>query len=174
MSIEIDERLVRSAVNARGPFQVSKLLEEALDRIIQSGTLDEPIRAVPRVGLDINAVADELEEAIAPDNLPLERSKKRSASYEPPKRSERSAPHDIAVSRAPQGGDMTLGQWDIENVERILGGHGDWFTARLLRLIARADGQNRARLASGFPQEVALVERFLGRTETSPSTGKAT
>ncbi len=69
---------------------------------------------------------------------------------------------------------MTLSQWDRENVERILGGHGDWFTARLLRLIARADGRNRALLAKGYWEEVRLVERFLDRAETTPSTGKAT
>lgn len=63
MSIELEERLVKGAVNTCGTFQVSRLLEEALSRIIQTGTLDEP--SVPLVSLDVNAVADELEEALS-------------------------------------------------------------------------------------------------------------
>lgn len=52
--------------------------------------------------------------------------------------------------------------WDRENIHKIVGGHGNWFHAELLRLILHADNQNRALLRLGFPEEVAfLEERFL-------------
>ncbi len=40
-------------------------------------------------------------------------------------------------------------------------GSGDWFTIKLLTLIAKADGQNRERIRLGFPQEVEAYERWL-------------
>lgn len=58
-----------------------------------------------------------------------------------------------------KGRDMS--EYDIQNVEIILDGHGTWFTARLLRLIANADRRNRAKLACVFSKEVALVEACL-------------
>ena len=33
---------------------------------------------------------------------------------------------------------------------------GDWFTCQLFRLISKADGNNRARLAQAFPVEVEV------------------
>lgn len=39
-------------------------------------------------------------------------------------------------------------------------GDGDWFTAMLLRLIAKADGDNREKLARGFPVEVEAVRVY--------------
>lgn len=39
-------------------------------------------------------------------------------------------------------------------------GTGDWFTVKLLALIAKADGQNRERIRLGFPQEVEAYERW--------------
>ncbi len=53
-----------------------------------------------------------------------------------------------------------MSEYDTEEVESILGGHGDWFTACLLRLIAKADHKNRAKLACVFSNEVALVEAY--------------
>jgi hypothetical protein len=53
-----------------------------------------------------------------------------------------------------------LSEYDRQNVGRILGGEGDWFTAQLLRLIAKADGGNRALLTLGFPAEVQLVRDY--------------
>lgn len=42
----------------------------------------------------------------------------------------------------------------------ILAGNGDWFTAYLLRLIKKADRQNREKLNRIFPAEVAAVEEW--------------
>ena len=36
-----------------------------------------------------------------------------------------------------------------------------WFSGHLLRLIAKADGQNRERLRKGFPEHVAAYESWL-------------
>lgn len=62
---------------------------------------------------------------------------------------------------------MTLSKFDRENIPAIMSGHGDWFTAQLLRLIAKADKQHRALLAKGFSEEVWLVENYLGLTPTT-------
>ena len=53
-----------------------------------------------------------------------------------------------------------LSEFDIEMLPRILGGHGDWFTAELLRLITHADVENREKLRKAFPAEVALVDEY--------------
>ena len=53
-----------------------------------------------------------------------------------------------------------MGPWDREHLQEILLGHGDWFTARLIRLIARADPARKERLRLGFPEEVAAVEEW--------------
>jgi len=55
---------------------------------------------------------------------------------------------------------MTISPFDRENLSWIMAGHGDWFTAHLLRLIKKADPQHRARLALGFPDEVWAVEKW--------------
>jgi len=49
---------------------------------------------------------------------------------------------------------------DKANIGNIVAGHGDWFTALLLRLINKADSSNRARLAIGFPEEVKAYEEW--------------
>jgi len=43
-----------------------------------------------------------------------------------------------------------------------LGGSEDSFTGDLLRLIAKADPRNRARLRAGFPLQVAAWEIWMG------------
>ncbi len=53
-----------------------------------------------------------------------------------------------------------LSEFDRENIDHILGGKGDWFSAGLIRLIAKADGLNRERLRRGFPEAVAAFERW--------------
>lgn len=53
-----------------------------------------------------------------------------------------------------------LSQYDKENLPQILSGHGDWFTAQLLRLIAKSDNFNRSQLQKGFPAEVALINTY--------------
>jgi hypothetical protein len=56
---------------------------------------------------------------------------------------------------------MTLSKYDREHVPAIMAGDGSWFTAQLMRLIAKADSHQRALLRKGFPEEVELVERYL-------------
>ena len=41
-----------------------------------------------------------------------------------------------------------------------LHGDGTWFTAQLFRLIAKADSNNRAKIAMGFPDEVETHRRW--------------
>ena len=63
---------------------------------------------------------------------------------------------------------MTLSQWDREHVPDILENpQNDWFTAQIMRLIAEADGHHRGLLVRGFPEEVALVEQYLGQERTA-------
>lgn len=47
---------------------------------------------------------------------------------------------------------------DRENIDRIMGGYGDWFSARLIRLVAKADYQNRELLRQVFPDHVEAYE----------------
>jgi hypothetical protein len=54
-----------------------------------------------------------------------------------------------------------MSQFDKENVKGILEGEGDWFTANLFRLIAKADKGNRAKLFDAFPDEVKVVHKYL-------------
>jgi hypothetical protein len=54
-----------------------------------------------------------------------------------------------------------MNQFDKENVKSILLEEGDWFTANLFRLIAKADNNNRAKLFKAFPDEVDVVHKYL-------------
>jgi hypothetical protein len=56
-----------------------------------------------------------------------------------------------------------MNSFDKENFDAILRGHGDWFTARLIRLIAKADVHNTERLFLAFPDTVTSVCQKLGR-----------
>jgi len=56
---------------------------------------------------------------------------------------------------------MPLSEFDKRHLGDLIAGHGDWFTAKLLRLIAKADHENREKLRLGFPEEVAAYERWL-------------
>ncbi len=49
---------------------------------------------------------------------------------------------------------------DKQNIGKLLQGEGSWFTARLFRLIASADEQNRNKLRTAFPDEVVAVETY--------------
>jgi len=60
---------------------------------------------------------------------------------------------------------MPISNYDKCNVGNILAGEGHWFTANLLRVIATADSNNRAKLYKVFPEEVDTVCVF--------QTGKA-
>ena len=53
-----------------------------------------------------------------------------------------------------------MSQWDKDNIEAIIHGHGDWFGAKLLRLIVKADSMNIEKLRLGFPEEVKIVEAW--------------
>ena len=55
---------------------------------------------------------------------------------------------------------MPISKHDEANVDRIMGGYGDWFTAHLLRLINKADHINLAKLQRQFPDEVAAVKKW--------------
>lgn len=49
---------------------------------------------------------------------------------------------------------------DVERLTQILGGEGDWYSAHLFRLIAKADQQNRALLAYVYPLHVEAYEAW--------------
>lgn len=57
-----------------------------------------------------------------------------------------------------------MSDFDKTHIGEIINGHGDWFTARLLRLIASADVENLARLQLGFPEEVGAFLDWRERT----------
>jgi hypothetical protein len=51
-----------------------------------------------------------------------------------------------------------MSPYDKAHVQQILLGRGDWFGAQLLRLIEKADKENREKLRLGFPDYVAAFE----------------
>jgi len=55
----------------------------------------------------------------------------------------------------------TMSAYDKVNVGQILQGEGDWFGAQLLRLIAKADVDNRLKLSLVYPDYVRAYEAFL-------------
>jgi len=48
----------------------------------------------------------------------------------------------------------------IAHMDEIMDGWGDWFSADLLRLIAKADLVNREKLRQVFPEHVRVYERW--------------
>ena len=62
-----------------------------------------------------------------------------------------------------------LSRFDIEHIHDIMAGHGDWFSAQLLRLIAHADLSNRNRLRGSFPNHVALYEWWYNHAHSAES-----
>ena len=60
-----------------------------------------------------------------------------------------------------------MNDYDRIHIQEIIENRGErwsWFACHLLRLIGKADDQNRARLRSAFPDEVAAYEDwFHGR-----------
>lgn len=60
-----------------------------------------------------------------------------------------------------------MSDYDKENIGRILRGHGDWFGAQLLRLIAKADSNNQALLAACYPEQVASVLVYIHGKESN-------
>jgi len=57
---------------------------------------------------------------------------------------------------------MELSDYDKANIAGILAGDGDWYAAHLIRLIAKADGNNLRKLVRVYPDEVRAVLEFLG------------
>lgn len=55
-----------------------------------------------------------------------------------------------------------MSEYDKKNIEGILHGEGTWFTAQLLRLIAKADSNNLEKIRKGFPEEVDALEEYRG------------
>lgn len=55
---------------------------------------------------------------------------------------------------------------DVENIARLLGGEGDWWSCHFVRLVARSDFERRRRLRLAFPHHVEVVERHLGLQST--------
>lgn len=56
-----------------------------------------------------------------------------------------------------------ISEFDKENIDRIMGGYGDWFSARLLRLCQKADFETLAQLRLGFPDHVQLYEEWMSQ-----------
>jgi len=54
-----------------------------------------------------------------------------------------------------------ISDFDKANMADILAGNGDWFTAQLLRLIAGADFENKAKLRLGFPDVVQAYDAWM-------------
>lgn len=53
-----------------------------------------------------------------------------------------------------------LSTFDLRRMGDILAGHGDWFSAQLMRLIAKADRDDLDRLRLAFPEHVAAWEAW--------------
>lgn len=52
-----------------------------------------------------------------------------------------------------------LSEYDKEHIADIIHGRGDWFMAKLIRLICTADEQSKRQLYSGFPDAVDAVHK---------------
>jgi hypothetical protein len=56
-----------------------------------------------------------------------------------------------------------ISEHDKAHIKEIMGGYGTWFSADLLRLIAKADQKNQLLLARVYPEHVeAYLEWFNG------------
>ena len=53
-----------------------------------------------------------------------------------------------------------LSDFDKAHIQQILSGHGDWFSAMLIRLIGHADKVNREKLRQVFPEHVEAFEAW--------------
>jgi hypothetical protein len=52
------------------------------------------------------------------------------------------------------GGEIMISNYDRNHIYEILCGRGDWFGAQLIRLVEKADAENRAKIAQSFPEYV--------------------
>lgn len=53
-----------------------------------------------------------------------------------------------------------ISKFDRAHVGQLVAGKGDWFTAHLLRLCAKADRENLERIRLGFPEVVEAFEEW--------------
>lgn len=53
-----------------------------------------------------------------------------------------------------------LSDYDRENIDKIMEGHGNWFSAQLLRLCHKADPWTLDQIRRGFPDHVELYETW--------------
>lgn len=58
---------------------------------------------------------------------------------------------------------VPLSDYDKAHIGDLVAGEGNWFSAHLLRLIARADSTNRARLGLLYPEHVEAFEEWLNK-----------
>lgn len=58
---------------------------------------------------------------------------------------------------------------DKRIIDKIASGHGDWFTAHLIRLILKADVTNRFKLHQVYPEEVEAVIAYQDGDSSSQS-----
>lgn len=64
---------------------------------------------------------------------------------------------------------LRVSDYDRTRMDQIMMGEGDSFSRQLLRLIAKADGENRESIRKGFPDHVALyTDWVMRRGEFSP------
>jgi hypothetical protein len=59
----------------------------------------------------------------------------------------------------------TISEYDKGNIGAILGGMGDWFSARLLRLLQSCDYDNFETLRTVYPDHVEALEAWRQRGE---------
>lgn len=53
-----------------------------------------------------------------------------------------------------------ISKFDRARIEQILAGDGEWFSAKLLRLIAHCDSDNLETLRSVYPDHVEAYEEW--------------
>jgi hypothetical protein len=53
-----------------------------------------------------------------------------------------------------------ISEWDRQHMDEIMGGHGDWFGAQLIRLFAKADRDNFALLGLSFPSYAEAIQQW--------------
>jgi len=54
-----------------------------------------------------------------------------------------------------------LSNFDRENMDRLLAGDFDWFSAKLMRLIMKADTDNKELLRQVFPDHVQAYDDYV-------------
>lgn len=56
---------------------------------------------------------------------------------------------------------MPLSEFDRDNIDEIVGGYGDWFTAHVIRFVAgvyhKADADNKAILWDAYPEIIKAI-----------------